>query len=99
MNWLIVGVLLSGGATSMLAADPFAGTWKQNKQMGGGALYVPSETVVVKKIEFIDANTAKITDSESIGEETFHLDGGSVRITKGRNAGEEDSLKRLDPKV
>ena len=42
------GLLLSMGISSMQAADPFAGTWKQNKQMGGGALYVPSETSVVK---------------------------------------------------
>jgi hypothetical protein len=54
------------------AADPFAGTWKQNKQMGGGALYVPSETSVVKTIELIDGNTLRITDTESGREDTFH---------------------------
>ena len=99
MNWPLMGLLLCIGAISAQAADPFAGTWKQNKQMGGGALYIPSETPVIKTLELLDVNTVKITDSESGGEETFPLDGTSVRIKKGRNAGEDDSLKRLHPKV
>jgi hypothetical protein len=92
-------MLLLIGVASALAADPFAGTWKQNKSMGGGALSIPSETPVFKTIEIVDANIAKITDTESAGEETFSLDGTLVRIKKGRNAGEDDSLKRLHAKV
>jgi hypothetical protein len=92
--------LLHGAfAVVAMAADPFAGTWKQNKQMGGGALYVPSDTPVIKKIEVLDEKTVKITDDETGGVETFPLDGTPVRIKEGRNAGEDDSLKRLHPKV
>jgi hypothetical protein len=87
------------GVTCALAADPFAGTWKQNKQMGGGALFVPSDAPVIKRIELVDEHTAKITDSETDSEETFPLDGKLVRVTNGRNAGEDKSLKRAHAKV
>lgn len=99
MNRVLFALLALIAATVASAADPFTGTWKQNKQMGGGALYVPSDIPVIKQIEVIGENTAKITDHEAGSEEASPLDGTLVRIKNGRNAGEDDSLKRLHPKV
>jgi hypothetical protein len=98
MNLRLCALLTLICATTALAADPFAGTWKQNKQMGGGALYVPSDVPVIEKID-VAGDTVKIKSSETESEKTFSLDGAYLRITEGRNAGEDDSLKRLHPNV
>jgi hypothetical protein len=99
MNRALGTLLVLIAATAASAADPFTGTWKQNKQMGGGALYVPSDSPIIKQIEVTGENTAKVTDHEAESEEAFPLGGTLVRIRNGRNTGEDGSLKRLHPKV